>query len=309
MEATRATVEVGGAMTTSVGFPGHAGETAAGAINRATYRSPAAVATYGGSACWLDTGERLLLHEIADEVRGQAVLDIGVGTGRTVWLLRLLTSRYTAVDYSPEMVAACLAECPGVDVRQGDARDLSSFTASAFKLVLFSFNGLDALTHEDRLRALSGISRVLTPGGLFLYSTTNKAGPFYGRRPWQLRQLRGGVSQVLANRRAPALRRFVEPVPRFWRCCRNWKRLEPFTEDRGGWAMGTHHAHEYGLLAHYSLPSTEREVLEGVGLEVEAMLDTGGKALVDDTARTPWFHVLARRTAAAAGPDPRQKTP
>jgi ubiquinone/menaquinone biosynthesis C-methylase UbiE len=296
-------------MTTSVGIRGAAAETTAGAMNRSTYRAPGAVATYGKSACWLDRAERILLHKIADEVRGRAVLDVGVGAGRTAWLLQLLTSRYTAIDYSPEMVAACRSEFPEADIREGDARELSNFATGTFKLVLFSFNGLDALSHEDRLRAITEFSRVLEPGGLLLYSTTNKAGPYYGRRPWQFRQLRGGVSQMRSNRGSPTLRRFAEPVPRFWRCYRNWRRSEPFTEDGPGWAMGTHHSHEYGLLVHYSLPSTEREVLASLDFQVEALLDTGGEALADDSTPTPWFHVLARKAWVGQRPTQGHPTP
>lgn len=74
--------------------------------NREVFDSATAVGDYQsgfGSTGYLDAGERAALLRVADDVRGQAVLDIGVGVGRTTTLLRLLTDRYEAADYAPHM--------------------------------------------------------------------------------------------------------------------------------------------------------------------------------------------------------------
>src|ERR1019366_8247253 len=52
----------------------------------------------------------------------------------------------------------------------GDARDLSRFGDGEFDVVLFSFNGMDYISHEDRLRVLAPVRRVLRPGGTFFFS-------------------------------------------------------------------------------------------------------------------------------------------
>jgi trans-aconitate methyltransferase len=47
------------------------------------------------------------------------VLDIGVGAGHTVELMRRFGPGYQAIDYSAEMVRACQQRYPDVDVREG----------------------------------------------------------------------------------------------------------------------------------------------------------------------------------------------
>jgi SAM-dependent methyltransferase len=71
------------------------------------------------------------------------------------------------------MVRECRSRFPGVDIRLGDARDLTAFPSGSFDLVLFSYNGLDCLDASDRPLALEEIRRVLRRGGHFAYSFHN----------------------------------------------------------------------------------------------------------------------------------------
>lgn len=262
--------------------------------NRRTFGSVGVVDVYRRASGWLDAGERKMLSRIADETRGARILDIGVGGGRTASLLRLLTASYVGIDYSPEMVRACLEDDGTLDVRLGDARDLSAFSDGEFKLVLFSYNGLDALDHGDRARAVAEIHRVLEPCGLFLYCTTNKNGPNYGRRPWRAAP---SPTPRTARRLLGALWELPGSLPRHVRSYRNWRRASRTAEDRGAWAIGPLHAHEYGLSIHFTLPSTERAMLGGFGFGLEEMLSMEGWPVVDDASTTKWFHVLARKGA------------
>lgn len=265
-----------------------------GALNRETYRDAEAVTHYRRSAGWTDKGEQAMLLRIADEVRGERVLDVGVGGGRTVPILRMLTAEYTGIDYSPEMVSACREEYPGVDILEGDARELSSFGDATFKLVEFSFNGLDSLDHVDREQALREFYRVLVPGGILLYSTTNLFGPGYGRRPWEWRQLLDAVRRIKSTRRV-SVDRAVEALRLAWHRYQNWNHRRPLMEHHGGWAMSVLYSHDFGLILHYTLPSTESAILTDVGFEVETIMDRDGRPVVDDSSTTPWFHVLARK--------------
>ena len=54
-----------------------------------------------------------------------------------------------------------------------DAQDLAYFESSYFDLVLFSFNGIDYLDSQGRMRALSEIRRVLKPSATFCFSSHN----------------------------------------------------------------------------------------------------------------------------------------
>lgn len=105
------------------------------------------------------------------------MLDLGVGGGRTSRHFAPLVADYIGVDYSPEMIAACQQRF-GDSLREArfevaDARDLSRFPDNYFDFILFSFNGIDYVSHSDRLQVLEEISRVGKPGGYFCFSTHN----------------------------------------------------------------------------------------------------------------------------------------
>ena len=256
--------------------------------NLRAYRQPDTVDLIRQRSGWIDVAERTMVNRVADEVRSRPILDIGVGGGRTSWMLRLLSDAYVAVDYSPEMVEACRLQCPGIDVRQCDARDLSAFEDGRFALVMFSFNGIDVLDHKGRLAALAEMHRVLEPGGVLLYSTGNRNGSLYARRPWSLRRAR-------ATRLVPTLVRLPMSLPRYWRTYRNWWQRRRFAEDHGSWAVCTSRAYEFRIVAHWTLPSTELHVLDSVGFTVGEMLGYEGAQVEDDSAITPYFYVLARK--------------
>jgi SAM-dependent methyltransferase len=104
-------------------------------------------------------------------VRGD-VLDIGVGTGRTVPFLSAFARQYTAIDYAEGMVTACRRRYPDVTVTRGDARQLD-FAADSFSFVMFSFNGIDYVHPDERAKVIKEIHRVLKPGGHFAFSSHN----------------------------------------------------------------------------------------------------------------------------------------
>ncbi len=176
-------------MTSTEGAP--AGDSELDLVNRKAWSSKRVLRefAYGEgvsrSAWWSDRGEQAAFLWIAGRVRGAAALDVGVGGGRTVPIMRLVTDEYVAVDYTAEMVDLCRLSWPDVDVRLADARNLREFASDRFGFVVFSFNGIDALDHVDRLGALRELHRVLTPGGLLMFSTHNRDGPVFGSTPWR----------------------------------------------------------------------------------------------------------------------------
>lgn len=115
--------------------------------------------------------------EVLGELRGELpkfkMLDIGVGAGRTTQHFAKLVKEYIGIDYSKTMIDACRVKFPQYRLEVADARNLSVFDDSYFDFALFSFNGLDAVEHEERLKILHEIRRIIKKGGYFCFSTLN----------------------------------------------------------------------------------------------------------------------------------------
>lgn len=107
------------------------------------------------------------------------MLDIGVGGGRTTQHFSEKVAEYIGIDYSAKMIAACqkrFSEASDTTLFQVcDARDMSQFKDNSFDFILFSFNGIDYISHAERLQVLEEIQRVGKPGGYFFFSTHNLA--------------------------------------------------------------------------------------------------------------------------------------
>lgn len=240
-----------------------------------------------------DQGERTALLAVAADVRGTPVLDVGVGGGRTTWLLRLLTDDYVAVDAAPNMVALCRQHYPDLDVRLGDARDLSDFAADTFGFALFSNNGVDAMDHDDRARVLSELARVVRPGGIVLYSTHNLRGPSFDERPWQ-RQRPEEPPSARAQARATAQlawRSLRDPAmyASYWR--------NRHLEHHDGWAMGPLRAHGFRLVTHFIAADQLDAEVRAAGLRLTDVFAFGGQRVdvSGPETHTHYFHVIARK--------------
>ena len=147
------------------------------ANNQKTYTAPSIVQHYAQLST-LQPAETLLLN--LEQLSTLKMLDLGVGGGRTTKHFAPLVAEYIGLDYSAEMIASCQQRFdslgPTVSLAVGDARDLSRFRDNYFDLILFSFNGIDSISHVDRLQVLSEISRVGKSGGYFCFSSHNLQG-------------------------------------------------------------------------------------------------------------------------------------
>jgi SAM-dependent methyltransferase len=265
-------------------------------VNRATWSEVAGEYAIEG---WSDPGELGALTFVADTVRGLPVLDLGVGGGRTVALLRLLSDDYLGIDYTPALVELCRTRHPGIDVRVGDARNLSELPDQSRGLVVFSNNGIDAVDHDGRQEVLAEVHRVLQPEGTFVFSTLNKDSTQFGAHPGHAERITWLPGSLLP---APPEHPMTEDDPRAdnpeWiQAIRNWRRLRDEIRDEGDWGLAPFAAHQFGLITHYiTLPGAIAE-LDRHGFNVTAVFacdsavpHTSGKPMI-----APYMHLVARR--------------
>ena len=166
--------------------------------NLGVYRSAETVAHYAGLS-YLTSAERLLFETHLKT--GFAVLDLGVGGGRTTSYLSSIASDYIGVDYSEEMIRACRMKYPRFRFEVADAADLSRFANEFFDAIVFSFNGIDYLVpDENRQQCIRECFRVLKPGGTFIFSCHNPRSLVVGWN-WDWNRLRIMANEIAGRRR------------------------------------------------------------------------------------------------------------
>jgi SAM-dependent methyltransferase len=248
-------------------------------VNKSAYARADVVKHYEGLDMLLEP-ERILLERLTPSIRDTKILDIAFGGGRTTKYLLPVSRDYTGIDYTPEFVEAARRKFPGVELLCRDARDLSSFADATFDFVMFSFNSLDYVPHEDRLRALGEILRVLKPGGRFLFSTHNRDHVDFNRLPWQGRL---SLSTVFVKSCLYSLLY----LPRHLKM----RRHEIHTDE---YAVINDNAHGFSLLAYYISVPRQLAQLARVGFASAEAYDMEGEPVTHDT-RFPWIHYLARK--------------
>ena len=111
------------------------------------------------------------LHEAvaaaAVEKPGDAVLEIGCGTGSVTVLLRALQARVTALDQAPEMLEQARARfAPGEPIEwiERTASEIDTLPEGAFRSVVLSLC-LSDMSRSERAFVLREAARRLAPGG------------------------------------------------------------------------------------------------------------------------------------------------
>jgi SAM-dependent methyltransferase len=261
-------------------------------INRTAWRTRGALRWYQALNDWTDPGEAAAVAYLSDEVRGQPLLDIGVGAGRTVPLLLRVSANYIGVDYTPELVALCRRNHPGTQVCLMDARDMSAFEDGRFALAMFSFNGIDSVDYDDRRKILNEVARVLKPGGLALFSTHNLRGPGYRER----------LTRALQVPRTGGLLEFGISCARvafnFPAAAINYFRYSPLNREYDGYGVRVCAAHRFGILLTYTELSTQRQQCADAGLITEAIFGSDSGRLVSegsDLTAENWLHFIVRK--------------
>ncbi|HTO78407.1 MAG TPA: class I SAM-dependent methyltransferase [Methylocystis sp.] len=249
--------------------------------SRIHYTDPKIVASYEKAAslqlCEVEVFNRWLKP-------GCALLDLGVGAGRTAGPLSQIAGRYVGADVSPAMVEACKRRYPLLDIRLIDATDLSQFSNGEFDAVVFSFNGIDYIdSDEGRARCLKEVARVLTEEGVFIFSCHNAKSLF-----------------VLPNfRGAKGIKAIWRALYALGASCRLSAR---HLFGRAFWS-GEGYLHDPadgGMLIYVSTPEKILRQVASAGMKIVDVV--GGR--FPDTANlylTPWHYYACQKVGAGRG--------
>jgi SAM-dependent methyltransferase len=251
------------------------------AINGRVYQRPGIDRHYSDDTLWRAEGIALLKYQPA--FAGKDVLDIGVGTGRTTIYLAPLARRYQAIDYSTEMVRSFEATFADIPIALTDMRQMAPFPDADFDFVLASNNVFDAVGHDDRLRTLREIHRVLRPGGILMFTSHNRDRK--GAAHWpRLEFSRNPITQLLlAGNWCKALANHLR-----------LRRYQVFAED---YAILNDQAHDCSLLHYYIGSAAQGQQLRDLGFGLLDVLDCRGNPV--SQGRPPedcrWLLYVARR--------------
>jgi SAM-dependent methyltransferase len=157
--------------------------------------------------------------------------------------------------------------------------------------VQFSWNGIDCVDYEGRMRILQEMRRVTRPGGLILFSSHNREGPGYREPLSRILPVFTYNPVKLAWRSWRTLRRL--PIASF-----NYLRHARLTRDFDGYSIATAAAHNFGIVIVYTTLAHERRQIKELGLELEAVFgSTDAQRIPNDAPSSDawWLHFIARK--------------
>jgi ubiquinone/menaquinone biosynthesis C-methylase UbiE len=250
-------------------------------MNKKKYESKNVVSSY--IKMTLQNPEVMILVKHRESIVNKHILDIGCGSGRTTAILKNLSSGYIGIDYSMKMIESCRERFKDVRFARGDVREMSEFRDGEFDFIMFSFNGLDSINHEDRLKGLREIRRVLKLDGLFAFSAHNRNHRYAISRP----------KIMLSTTPCKQVEEFKKFIKSLLNHIRN--RNHQVFEDE--YAIINDVAHNYAMLTYYIDKVNQVKQLEGVGFETIEMYDTLGNMLNLDSndKDSAWIYYVARK--------------
>jgi ubiquinone/menaquinone biosynthesis C-methylase UbiE len=261
-----------------------------------TFNEPEVV-DYYASLQRLTPCEKLLFDSYLE--RGMAILDLGVGGGRTTSYLSSIASRYVGIDYAEEMVAICRKRFPQLQFEVGNAADLSIFSSASFDAAVMAFNGLDyVIPDESRIRALREIRRVLKPGGIFIFSSHNPRS-IWARPSWNQERVGAVAKNIVGGNSVffrpllkclTAVRVVMAWVQALFRSLARIARRVPtqtFWRGHGYWRDPAHG----GLDTHFSVPQKITEELLRFGFRLRRILGDGYPFASGQFA-TDWYYYV-----------------
>lgn len=215
----------------------------------------------------LSPPEAMIFERYRQAYEDRRVLDLGVGSGRTTGPLLKHAADYLGTDISPQMLAHARKRHPSARFMVSDLRELAELDEPPFDFILIAYNTIDVLTHDDRITFLRAVRDRLGPGGLFAFSTHNRAWTQAGKPP----QLPRKTARVGWPRYGW---RFLKAM----RALNNHHRLAQYQRSEDDYAIVTGSIHRSGLVYCIGREAQERQ-LASTGFKVVSAFAIDGREL------------------------------
>lgn len=225
-------------------------------------------------------GEAAYLAEYNQAIAGRAILDLGVGSGRTTGALLALSEDYVGIDISPAMLAAARAAHPDAEMLEMDVRAISQFGAGRFGFVHGALAIISAFTHEERLKLLADVRRLLIADGLFIFSAHNRSWRRAGGMPLHSRSWR--PRQIVNS---------IHPLSWF-----NYLRLRGLRDEQADHAILLDEAHRWQGVFYFIDPQSQERQLSEAGFALLGMYGENGRRVTpqDDVSGDGLLHYVCR---------------
>ena len=222
--------------------------------------------------------EQAILSNIDNSIKNKKILDIGVGGGRTTKYLTSISNEYIGIDYSSKMIEECKIAFPNQTFFLCDVRDMSMFGNDEFDLVMFSFNGIDYISQDDRIKGLKEIFRILRPGGYFVFSAHN-------------------IDQKDLNKFKFVLGRNLVMMP-YWNIYNyiNHIKNKKFEQHTETYSIINDRAHNYRLLTYYISQKNQVDQLRDIGFSGKvAAYNLSGEIITDSGSNEAYIYYCVRK--------------
>ena len=228
--------------------------------------------------------EKVIIERFKDRWGGWRLLDIGVGGGRTTSHFAPLVKEYVGTDFAPIMIDYCKKRFGGQFLNTRylvqDVRSMVVLDDDYFDFVMFSYNGLSELQHEDMPTALAEIRRVMKPSGYFFFSQHNIL--------WA-----NNIFALKFLKRPDHLLRSIYRTLRFRSINANYKEIT--SRD---YAELHDYPFDFKKLTYYTSPMEQVRQLKQAGFEeTEIFLNSSGEKWcgdLEDAKEEPFLHYLCR---------------
>jgi len=253
-----------------------------GKISKKFYEKKRTVLEYALTS--LQNPEVIIFIKYREYILNKHILDIGCGAGRTTLTLKNLSPHYIGIDFSCDMIEYCKKRFADTYFIHGDVRDLRIFKDGMFDFVLFSYNGLDSVGHEERLEGLREVHRVLKKDGLFVFSSHNRN-----------YQHRNAFPQMVFTIDPCAQ---IRNVIKYLRSIYNYKRIKHREQFHNEFSIINDKAHYYSLLTYYIDRKHQASQINKLGFEVLEFYDIYGSLLNqhDDDSHSAWIYYVTRKS-------------